>query len=83
MHCHLAQGWRWWCKLPNIFDVIIVLATNVIPAPWRKKDRPRSSRWLTRKDAKTSDDFDYCLLASLKPRFSLLKNWVVGFDEFP
>lgn len=28
------QGWRWWCKLSNIFDVIIVLATNVIPASW-------------------------------------------------
>ena len=28
------QGWRWWCKVSNIFDVIIVLATNVIPASW-------------------------------------------------
>lgn len=27
----LPEGWRWWCKLSNIFDVIIVLATNVIP----------------------------------------------------
>lgn len=37
--CHVectsnCQGWRWWCKLSNIFDVIIVLATNVIPVPW-------------------------------------------------
>ena len=30
----LPEGWRWWCKLSNIFDVIIVLATNVIPVPW-------------------------------------------------
>ncbi|CAK9073969.1 L type [Durusdinium trenchii] len=27
----LPEGWRWWCKASNIFDVIIVLATNVIP----------------------------------------------------
>ena len=28
---YLCEGWRWWFRSSNIFDVVVVLATNVIP----------------------------------------------------
>jgi len=27
----LPEGWRWWCKASNLFDVVIVMATNIVP----------------------------------------------------
>ena len=28
---YCTEGWRWWFRSSNIFDVVVVLATNVIP----------------------------------------------------
>ena len=83
--CHVectsnCQGWRWWCKLSNIFDVIIVLATNVIPVPWL--DQSFQGGW----QPKMFNNFRWFSLffkkkPSLKTVFQL-GIWKVS-DEFP